>query len=143
MNYAKYCPRCGSRLSKILEGGRDRPACLVTGCGYIHFTNVSLGCGGVVLKDQKALLIQRGLEPGRGSWQIPGGYVEDDEEIASAVVREIFEESGVIADIKEVIGFRHSANLSSQSSPNLYMGFRLSHSSGEPVVDDIETINAG
>ncbi len=143
MDSPKYCPCCGSVLSRKYEGGKYRPACPSSGCGYLHFTNVSVGCGGVVLHDQKVLLVQRGLDPGRGSWQIPGGYVEDDEEISSAIEREIYEESGVYAKVEEVIGFRHSANLFGQSPPNLYMIFRLAHSSGTPRFDGVETINAG
>ena len=138
-----YCPQCGSLLSSKYEGGRLRPACESQGCGYFHFTDVSIGCGAVVLHDGQALLIQRGLEPGRGNWQIPGGYVEDDEEISSAIEREVYEEAGIKAKVEKVIGFRHSANLTGQSSPNLYVVFRLQHLSGEPRFDGEETIDAG
>ena len=83
-----YCPRCGSELVMRLDGGRDRPACAKDGCGFVHFGHHSIGCGGVVIRDNKALLVQRGINPNRGAWQIPGGYVESDEEILSAVERE-------------------------------------------------------
>ena len=143
MSLPIYCPRCGSILSNKYEGGKQRPACDSPGCGYFHFTDVSIGCGAVVIHEGRALLIQRGLEPGRGNWQIPGGYVEDDEEIASAVEREVFEEAGIKANVEKVIGFRHSANLNGLSSPNLYVVFRLKHLSGEPRFDGEETIDAG
>ena len=76
MSVVKYCPRCGSELDIKWDGGRDRPACLTDGCGFIHFGDASIGCGAVVIRGERALLIQRGIDPGRGSWQIPGGYVE-------------------------------------------------------------------
>ena len=122
----EYCPRCGGKLEPRHEGGRERPACAA--CGYIFFGEFSIGVGGVVLRDGKALLIRRGHEPGRGWWQIPGGYAEFDEEVAAAVVREVAEESGVRAKVVDVLGFRHSVGGKGSiggPSTNVYIVFRL------------------
>ena len=135
-----YCPRCGSKLGSKFDGGRERPACLAAGCGFIHFGDHSIGCGAVVLRDGKALLIQRGINPNRGSWQIPGGYVESDEEIIHAVEREVMEEAGIVAKFSDVIGVRHSVGA---PSANVYVVFRLDLVSGEPRFDGEETIGAG
>src|SRR5688572_11157216 len=102
----QFCPRCAASLALIANGGRDRPTCLA--CGYIFFGEFSLGVGGVVLRDGKALLIRRGHEPGRGWWQIPGGYAEADEEVVHAVEREVLEEAGIAAQVVDVLAFRHS-----------------------------------
>ena len=128
----KYCPRCGSELGTKLDGGRERPACLVGGCGFIHFGFHSIGCGGVVIRDGKALLIQRGINPNRGDWQIPGGYVEADEEIVHAVEREVLEEAGITARVSDVIGVRHTVGT---PVANVYVVFRLDLVSGEPRFD--------
>ena len=138
-----YCPRCGSVLGVKFDGGRDRPACLAEGCGFLHFGESSIGCGGVVIRDGKALLIQRGLNPGRGTWQIPGGYVEADEAIPAAAEREVREEAGIIAKVREVIGFRHSASIPDRPVANLYVVFWLEWVSGEPRGDGVETLDAG
>ena len=135
-----YCPRCGTRLDVKFDGGRERPACPNSECGFIHFGHYSIGCGGVVIKDNKALLIQRGIEPNRGAWQIPGGYVESDEEILAAVEREVLEEAGVVAKVTDVIGVRHVAGT---PTANVYMVFRMDLISGEPRYDGDETIGAG
>lgn len=138
-----YCPQCGSVLASKIDGGRERPACHTEGCGFLHFGESSIGCGGIVIRDGKALLIQRGLNPGRGNWQIPGGYVEADETIPAAVEREVFEEAGIVARVREVVGFRHSASTPDRPVANLYVVFLLDWISGEPRGDGVESLDAG
>ena len=139
-----FCPRCGTGLSTRSEGGRERPVCPAEGCGFFHFGYSSIGCGGVVIQDDRALLIQRGINPSRGDWQIPGGYVETDEDILDAVEREVLEEAGIIARVTDVVGFRHSvAGSIGGPSANIYVVFRLEVVSGEPRHDGEETIGAG
>jgi len=54
-----------------------------------------LGVGALVFQDGKLLLIQRGQEPLKGWWTIPGGLVETGERLEDAVCREILEETGL------------------------------------------------
>jgi len=54
-----------------------------------------VGVGGVVISEDRALLIRRGSEPLRGEWSIPGGRLELGETIAQGVVRELLEETGL------------------------------------------------
>jgi ADP-ribose pyrophosphatase YjhB (NUDIX family) len=143
MSQHNFCPRCGSSLSTKFDGGRDRVACATDGCGYMHFGDVSIGCGGVVVRDGKILLVQRGINPGKGNWQIPGGYVEMDEEIHTAVEREVLEEAGVTARVTDSLGFRHTAGNQERPFSNLYVVFRLDPMAGEPRSDGDETLDAG
>jgi len=140
----RYCPNCTQPLTTREDGGRERLACPDRDCGFIHFGNFSIGCAGVVIRDNKALLVQRGWEPFRGSWQIPGGYVEHDEPIIEAVEREILEEAGIVAKARDAIGFRHSIGGSiGGPSTNMYVVFRLDYVEGDPKWDDDEIIGAG
>ena len=112
----------------------------------MFFGDFSIGCGGVVIRDGKALLIRRGHEPGRGWWQIPGGYVEHDEVITDAVEREVREEAGVQARVVDVLGLRHSvggAGSIGGPSSNVYVMFRLEPVAGEPACDGDEITGAG
>ncbi len=56
-----------------------------------------LGAIAVVYHDARFLLVQRGKDPGRGLWGFPGGHVELGETALEAAVRELREETGVIA----------------------------------------------
>ena len=141
----QYCPRCAMSLTAVANGGRDRPTCHA--CGYIFFGEFSIGVGGVVVRDDKALLIRRGHEPGRGWWQIPGGYAEVDEEVVEAVEREVLEEAGVVARVVDVIAFRHSVGGQGSiggPSTNIYIMFRLSPVEDcAPCCDDDEITGVG
>lgn len=134
----KYCPKCATELAAKHEGGRERVAC--PACDYVFFGDFSIGCGGVVVRDGRILLIRRGQEPRRGWWQLPGGYVEHDEPIDDAVVREVYEEAGVRARVENIVGLRHSLGA---PSANVYVIFRLSPVEGEPVADGVEITGAG
>lgn len=138
-----YCPQCGCLLSTKFDGGRHRVACLTDGCGFMHFGDASIGCGGVVIRDDKVQLVQRGINPGRGNWQIPGGYVEMDEEIHLAVEREVLEETGITAKVTDSLGFRHTAGNPERPFSNLYVVFKLDPVDGEPLADGDETLDAG
>ncbi len=134
----KYCPKCATELATRHDGGRDRIAC--PSCTYVHFGDFSIGVGGVVIRDGRALLIRRGQEPRRGWWQIPGGYVEHDEQFDEAVVREVYEEAGIRARVENVLGVRHSLG---EPSANVYVIFRLTPTEGEPHHDGDEITGCG
>ena len=55
----------------------------------------NLGVGGAVVHEGKLLMVKRASRRGRGNWQIPGGFVEFDETIETAVTREVQEEAGI------------------------------------------------
>jgi ADP-ribose pyrophosphatase YjhB (NUDIX family) len=50
------------------------------------------------------VLLRRGIEPGRGSWAQPGGFLEVDETVSEAAIRETLEETGLIVQPGEIVG---------------------------------------
>ncbi len=136
-NHYRYCPRCGQALALRPEGGRQRAAC--QSCGFIHFSTFSLGVGGIVVRDNKVLFIRRGQDPGKGRWTIPGGYVEQDEPFEEAVVREMYEETGVRSEVQGILAARNSLN---ERDSNVYIVFALKDLGGGPECDGVEVDRA-
>ena len=99
-------------------------------------TNYNLGVGGAVVKDGKLLMVRRASRRGRGNWQIPGGFVEQDETMEQAVVREVAEESGVTAEVVGVLGIRNRYDPDNGNST--YVILALRPVSGEPTPDNHE-----
>jgi ADP-ribose pyrophosphatase YjhB (NUDIX family) len=52
-----------------------------------------VGVGGILIRGDEVLLVQRGKEPGLGEWSIPGGAVRTGETLREAVIREVLEET--------------------------------------------------
>lgn len=77
---------------KIPEGdSRERLVC--GDCGWIHYVNPKIVVGAVVSHDGKILLCRRAIEPRRGFWTIPAGYMEERETSEAGAMREAQEEA--------------------------------------------------
>jgi ADP-ribose pyrophosphatase YjhB (NUDIX family) len=104
-------------------------------------TGYNVGVGGAVVQDGKLLLVRRASRYGRGNWQIPGGFIEPDETIEVAVVREVAEEAGVQAEVVGVLGIRSRYNPDNGNS--IYVVLLMQPISGEPTPDGKEVDQAG
>ena len=62
-----------------------------------------VGVGGVVVHAGRVLLVQRGTEPLKGRWTIPGGLIDVGETLREAVIREVKEETGLDVEPLELI----------------------------------------
>ena len=69
----------------------------------------SVSVGGIVVCDNKVLLVRRASDPRAGDWALPGGFVEHDETVQAAVQREVFEEAGVEAEVEGLVAVLNRA----------------------------------
>lgn len=71
-------------------------------CG--RYANRGISIDAIIIKDENVLLIQRGVEPNKGYWGTPGGYIGWDESAGDAVKREVKEETGLNVDKVHLVG---------------------------------------
>ncbi|HVJ09873.1 MAG TPA: NUDIX hydrolase [Acidisarcina sp.] len=62
-----------------------------------------VGVGAVIIDGGRVLLVQRGHEPLKGEWSLPGGALELGETLKQGVVREVLEETGLVVDAVSVV----------------------------------------
>ncbi len=89
----RFCLTCGGAMTTRPVHGTDRRVCL--DCRRIHYVDPKVAVGVAVFRDDALLLVRRVMEPGRGLWSLPGGYVDAGEHPRDAATRETAEEAGV------------------------------------------------
>jgi ADP-ribose pyrophosphatase YjhB (NUDIX family)/ribosomal protein S27AE len=102
-NY-RFCPLCGGAFSskKIKD---NEPLRLVCGdCAYIFYLDPKIAACSILEIDGKIILLKRGIEPQKGKWVMPGGYVDRGEEVKEAAQRETLEECGIRTKIRDLLG---------------------------------------
>lgn len=93
----KYCSHCGKEVVVKFVEGRNRIVC--TYCQTIHYTNPKIIVGALCYWEDKVLLCKRAIEPRLGFWNIPAGFLEDNEQAEAGALREVWEEAGAEAKI--------------------------------------------
>ena len=73
--------------------GRQRPTCLR--CGWIYFADPKVAAAVLVEVEGRVLLVRRAIDPYRGQWTLPAGFVDAGEDPRQAAERECFEETGL------------------------------------------------
>ena len=91
-----YCPQCATRVEERLFEGKLRPTC--PQCGYIAFADPKVAATVLIERDGAILLVRRSIEPRRGLWCFPGGYVDFGEDPVVAAMRECQEEVGLAVE---------------------------------------------
>jgi ADP-ribose pyrophosphatase YjhB (NUDIX family) len=91
-----YCHECGAALQPHVVGGETRNHGYCPQCREPRYDHALVVVTCFVAYDKRLLWVQRELEPKRGCWAIPGGYLEAGETLAEGAARELHEEAGVL-----------------------------------------------
>lgn len=100
-----FCPHCGSDKIEYKipqEDNRHRNVC--THCNRCYYSNPKVIVGAVVLWQEKFLLCKRDIEPRRGFWTFPAGFLENGETLEEGACRETFEEAQASVEISHLLG---------------------------------------
>lgn len=134
---AKFCPECGSETEGRVVGGRERNAC--PNCNFVQFAKTKIGVGALVFRGERVLLVERNSPP-HGLWTLPSGYQEEDETLEMAVVREVWEETGLRVYPRGIVFMR---NMIEHGAIDSYSVFLCdSDSKEEPSPNDDESTEA-
>lgn len=96
-----YCLRCGTPLSDALRFGRLRRVC--PACDWIYFADPKVAAAVLIEQDNKVLLVRRAINPGKGQWTLPAGFVDAGEDPARAAERECLEETGLQVQVTDLL----------------------------------------
>jgi len=100
-----FCSRCGAPLEFGAVPGEDRHRLACAACGHIAYVNPRLVVTTFPITEAgEIILIRRGIEPGKGSWAQPGGFLEIDETVHQAAIRETLEETGLLVEPGGIVG---------------------------------------
>lgn len=86
----------------------DKPRRVCPTCRYVYFTDPKVGVGVAVVEDGRLLLIKRAMNPERGKWSLPAGFIDQGEDPKDAAAREALEETGLIVRIEGVLDVFHN-----------------------------------
>ena len=88
-----FCSACGQPVLQKIPDGDHLPRHVCTSCGTIHYQNPRIIAGCVIDVDGRILLCKRAIEPRRGYWTVPAGFMENGEAVQDAAAREAMEEA--------------------------------------------------
>jgi ADP-ribose pyrophosphatase YjhB (NUDIX family) len=102
-----FCSHCGQPVTVRVPAGDNRPRHVCTACGAVHYQNPRIVAGCVPEYGGRILLCRRAIEPRRGYWTIPAGFMENGETTQEAARRESVEEAMAEVDIGSLLAVVH------------------------------------
>lgn len=86
-------PKPSGPTVRIIPEGDDRHRLVCPDCGFINYENPKIVVGSVAAWEDRILLCRRAIEPSKGLWTLPAGYMELNETTAEGATREAWEEA--------------------------------------------------
>jgi ADP-ribose pyrophosphatase YjhB (NUDIX family) len=86
-------PQTKGNFRRSIPEGEDRERLVCVDCGFINYENPKIVVGSVVREGGKILLCRRAINPRKGFWTLPAGFMEQHETAAEGAMREAFEEA--------------------------------------------------
>jgi ADP-ribose pyrophosphatase YjhB (NUDIX family) len=102
-----FCSKCGAPVALRTPEGDHLPRYVCEACGTIHYENPRLVVGCVPEHQGRILLCRRAIEPRRGYWTLPAGFMENDETLQQAAMRECREEALADVEIGSLLAIVH------------------------------------
>jgi ADP-ribose pyrophosphatase YjhB (NUDIX family) len=98
----KFCNLCGKSVSQRIPDGDNLPRYICDSCNTIHYQNPNIVAGCIPVSGDKILLCKRAIEPRYGLWTLPAGYMENNETVEQAAMRESMEEANANVELQQL-----------------------------------------
>lgn len=102
-----FCNQCGAKVELRIPPGDLIARYVCDACGTIHYQNPRLIVGCVPEHEGRILLCRRAIEPRRGFWTVPAGFMENGETLQQAAARESKEEALADVEIGSLLAVVH------------------------------------
>ncbi len=119
----RFCPECGGAQQRRELAGEQRNHWYCQRCRVADYDYPAIVVNVFAAHHKRLLWVQRNIEPRRGLWAIPGGFLEKGETLAQGAVRELREEAGVVIP-PEQLQFYMTGTVTFINQ--VYMAFRVS-----------------
>jgi ADP-ribose pyrophosphatase YjhB (NUDIX family) len=98
-------------FSEKVPAGDNRPRLVCDECGFVDYVNPKVVVGAVCTWEEKILLCRRAIEPRRGYWTMPAGFLEERETTEDGARREAWEEARAELEIEGLLGIYSVARI--------------------------------
>lgn len=123
-------------METLIPPGDQRPRQVCPACGTIHYHNPKLVVGCLPVWEDRILLCRRAIEPRLGFWTLPAGFMEADESLAQAALRETMEEACARVELQ---GLHTVVNIPYISQVHVIYRARLLDTGFSPGDESLET----
>ena len=89
----KFCNQCSAAVNWQVPEGDSRARFVCSACQTVHYENPKIVAGCIPVWGEQVLLCRRAIEPRKGFWTVPAGFMENGESMAQAAMRETYEEA--------------------------------------------------
>lgn len=91
------------QFSKGIPEGDDRERNMCDRCNFVDYVNPKIVTGSVATFEDKILMCRREIEPRRGFWTLPAGFMENGESVEEGAMREAREEACADLEIERIL----------------------------------------
>ncbi len=88
-----FCSQCGSTMAQKIPEDDDHVRAVCSQCSHVHYENPKMVVGTLPVLGDKILMCRRNIEPRKGKWTLPAGYLENGESVQDGAIRETLEET--------------------------------------------------
>ena len=132
----KHCRNCGAAVVyRVPDDGDTKERAVCPSCQTIHYENPLNVVGTVPHLGDRVLLCKRNIEPRRGNWTLPAGFMELHETTAEGAARETVEEAGAQFDLERLFSVLNVARV---GQVHLFYTARLLSDQFDPGHETIE-----